>query len=43
MEVISPHHGPCKVTVRGTVWLLGDRFAGPEVRQHLPAWWGQLE
>ena len=25
---------------RGTVWLLDDRFARPEVRQHLPAWWG---
>jgi len=30
-------------TDRGTVWLLGDRFAGPEVREHLPAWWDQLE
>ena len=27
-------------TDRGTVWLLDDRFARPEVRQHLPAWWG---
>ncbi len=25
---------------RGTVWLLDDRFASPQVRQHLPAWWG---
>lgn len=25
---------------RGSVWLLDDRFARPEVRQHLPAWWG---
>ena len=28
---------------RGTVWLLDDRFARPEVRQHLPAWWGRFE
>jgi DNA excision repair protein ERCC-2 len=27
-------------TDRGTVWLLDDRFARAEVRQHLPAWWG---
>ena len=27
-------------TDRGTVWLLDDRFASPQVRQHLPAWWG---
>jgi DNA excision repair protein ERCC-2 len=27
-------------TDRGTVWLLDDRFARTEVRQHLPAWWG---
>lgn len=25
---------------RGTVWLLDDRFARPEVHQHLPVWWG---
>ena len=27
-------------TDRGTVWLLDDRFASPQVCQHLPAWWG---
>jgi Rad3-related DNA helicase len=24
---------------RGTVWLIDDRFARPEVLELLPAWW----
>jgi Rad3-related DNA helicase len=25
---------------KGTLWLLDDRYASPEVRRLLPAWWG---